>query len=127
VDRFKEYNDFYGHQAGDEVLVKVAKVLLESCTRAVDFVFRVGGEEFFILTSKLSEAESQAFAKEILNAISALTIPHVRNSASDVVSASLGLITLKVGESDTVDKIYKLTDERLYCAKQTGRNKICAD
>lgn len=126
VDYFKFYNDTYGHQEGDKVLCKISKVLNSFCKRAGDFAFRLGGEEFGILFSELSQKEAEIFANVIRKAIENLKIPHEKNIISNVVTISIGLLTILYNEEITEIEIYKKADDLLYKAKETGRNKVCA-
>ncbi|WP_121628200.1 GGDEF domain-containing response regulator [Poseidonibacter antarcticus] len=126
VDYFKFYNDTYGHQEGDKVLCKISKVLNSFCKRAGDFAFRLGGEEFGILFSELSQKEAEIFANVIRKAIENLKIPHEKNVISNVVTISIGLLTILYNEEITEIEIYKKADDLLYKAKETGRNKVCA-
>ena len=124
IDHFKQYNDTYGHQAGDEVLIKFAKSLKTSISRASDSVFRLGGEEFGLIFSDLNEKDSLEFANIVKNDIEKLEIEHSKNSASKFITASMGLVVQKGKNILNDDEIYKLADEALYEAKESGRNKV---
>uniref|UniRef100_Q31EB3 diguanylate cyclase n=1 Tax=Hydrogenovibrio crunogenus (strain DSM 25203 / XCL-2) TaxID=317025 RepID=Q31EB3_HYDCU len=123
IDFFKKINDTYGHQEGDQVLKQVATVFESSFHRATDFVFRMGGEEFLVISLFKSEAEFQTYLEQLCLKVKSLGI---ENAAS-----SEGVLTISVGaiycESDALtnsEKLYKVVDQRLYQAKQTGRNKV---
>jgi two-component system, cell cycle response regulator len=126
VDNFKLYNDNYGHQEGDNVLSKMGKVLSNYCKRAGDFAFRLGGEEFGILFSELTKKESKTYANVIRKAVEDLKIPHAKSQTSDVVTISVGLLSISPDEIISEDMIYKKADDLLYEAKKSGRNKVCA-
>ena len=126
VDNFKLYNDNYGHQEGDSVLFEIAKVLNNYCKRAGDFAFRLGGEEFGILFSELTEEESKTYANAIRKAVEDLKIPHEKNSIFSFVTISVGLLSISPKEKITEDEIYKKADNLLYKAKESGRNRVCA-
>ena len=126
VDYFKLYNDTYGHQEGDNVLFEIANVLNNYCKRAGDFAFRLGGEEFGILFSELTKEESKNYANAIRKAVENLKIPHDKNSISSYVTISVGLLSINHDEKITEDEIYKKADDLLYKAKESGRNKVCA-
>ena len=126
VDNFKLYNDNYGHQEGDNVLFEIAKVLNNYCKRAGDFAFRLGGEEFGILFSELTKEESKTYANAIRKAVEDLKIPHEKNSISSFVTISVGLLSISPEEKITEDEIYKKADDLLYKAKESGRNRVCA-
>jgi diguanylate cyclase (GGDEF)-like protein len=122
IDHFKQYNDNYGHQKGDEVLIKFAKCLKESLNRSSDFAFRLGGEEFAIVYQTDTKEKAIEFANIIKINIEDLEIIHEFNSASPYITASMGLICKNANDID--DKIYKQADDLLYEAKRSGRNQI---
>ncbi|KAG2737801.1 GGDEF-domain-containing protein [Suillus brevipes Sb2] len=124
VDYFKAYNDTYGHQMGDEVLIKIAKTLKKSIKRAGDFPFRLGGEEFGVLYQADSKTEAMYFANKLKANIENLNIPHDGSSKYRVITVSMGLICSEINQDDTVDSLYKKVDELLYQAKAAGRNKL---
>jgi len=125
VDYFKQYNDTYGHKAGDDVLIAIGKVLKKTMGRASDYVFRLGGEEFGIIFSDMNEEESYKIVDKVRQAIESLRIPHKENSVSPWVTISAGFV-VKKAKDDAVDKeeIYKIADQALYKAKEKGRNRI---
>lgn len=122
IDHFKLYNDNYGHQKGDDVLVKFATCLKESLHRSSDFAFRLGGEEFAIVYQMDTKEKAIEFANTIKNNIEDLKIKHEFNSVSPYITASMGLICKNANDID--DKIYKQADDLLYEAKRNGRNQI---
>jgi diguanylate cyclase (GGDEF)-like protein/PAS domain S-box-containing protein len=124
VDHFKLYNDTYGHQKGDNVLEKIGEVLNTSTKRAGDYAFRLGGEEFGILFSVNSSQEVLVFANTIKEAIKALKIEHIHNSAMNLVTASLGLVYINYLENIDINSLYKNADDALYNAKENGRNCV---
>ena len=124
VDFFKQYNDTYGHQKGDLALERVANLLRKKTSRASDFAFRLGGEEFGIITSKLEENEIIEYVKTIKNSIDNLKIVH-KNSPFNYISVSIGVCNLDKNDKKTCPEIYYLADKALYTAKNKGRNQIC--
>lgn len=124
IDHFKQYNDTYGHQMGDEVLIKVANQLKISLNRADDYCFRLGGEEFGIIFKAEDINKAISFADKIRKSIEELEIIHEKNSASKYVTTSMGLIIINSDENIEISEAYKLADELLYKAKETGRNKV---
>lgn len=124
IDHFKQYNDTYGHQMGDDVLIEVAKALKESLLRADDYCFRLGGEEFGIIFKAKINQNGIDFANVIKNNIENLQIPHENNSAAPYVTASAGLVVLHRNENVEYESLYKKADDLLYLAKQSGRNKV---
>ena len=123
VDYFKQYNDTYGHQKGDLALEKVANVLKNKSNGASDFVFRLGGEEFAIITT-LDKQKAIEFANMIKNAIENLQIIHESSSISNYLTISIGLVCQKADEILNSDFIYKEADDNLYEAKRLGRNRV---
>jgi diguanylate cyclase (GGDEF)-like protein/PAS domain S-box-containing protein len=123
IDHFKQYNDNYGHQKGDEVLISFAKCLKNSLHRFTDFAFRLGGEEFAVVYQVDEKSKALVFANIIKQNIENLKIEHKFNSASQYITASMGLICKNANEIDG-DEIYKEADELLYEAKNNGRNQI---
>lgn len=124
LDYFKQYNDTYGHQMGDEVLKSVAKSLTESLHRADDYCFRLGGEEFGVIFKAEDKELVLKFINKIRISIEKLKIPHDANSVSDYVTASFGVICKNAHEIEDADKAYKEADDLLYKAKKSGRNKV---
>lgn len=124
VDNFKNYNDNYGHQKGDEVLKKIANVTSKTLLRAADYCFRLGGEEFGILIYDTDKSGFQLLVEKIRKEIEALNIKHKHNGKHPVVTASFGGTIFKCHKDTSIKTIYKLTDELLYFAKENGRNRI---
>jgi len=125
IDHFKQYNDTYGHQAGDKALIAVAKSLKGNLNRPDDMVFRLGGEEFGVVCSDMDKDKAMAFANKLRIDIENLNIEHKKNSASAFVTVSMGLKVIKPDvDGYTMSSIYKMTDEALYRAKQNGRNQV---
>ena len=124
IDHFKQYNDTYGHQEGDNVLKKVAHSLTKTLHRAGDYTFRLGGEEFGMLYSVETSEDAFSIAEKVRENIEALHIEHTGNSASKYVTISMGLFIIDFNDTYQVQEIYKLTDNKLYEAKESGRNKV---
>jgi len=128
VDKFKEYNDTQGHQAGDNALIRIAQVLQENCRRGSDLVFRMSGEEMAVLSLVQTAQEALILAEHILTAIQMCAIPHPASCVMPVLTASLGLslfdgtVCNRPIEPD-LDHLYGLADAALYQAKTTGRNR----
>ncbi|QKJ27716.1 cache domain-containing protein [Aliarcobacter cibarius] len=123
IDYFKQYNDTYGHQKGDFVLQKVAEVLKNSTNRASDFAFRVGGEEFAIVTI-LKKDKVLNYAKAIKESIYNLKIEHSNSLVSNYITCSIGISCKMAKDIKNSDEIYKEADDNLYEAKNIGRNSI---
>jgi len=120
LDHFKEINDRYGHDAGDKVLVAIAKILLEG-RRDYDSVFRIGGDEFAILVDGATIAEACVVAERIRAAVSSREFEDLGNNDGKL-SLSIGGVT--VDPTLSGDEIIKLADEAMYRAKQAGRNRV---
>lgn len=124
IDHFKQFNDTYGHQEGDYALISIASALKSILKRPGDFVFRLGGEEFGLLFEAETAHEAEVFAVHIKNAIESLNIKHSLNSASEYVTISMGMIFILPETVQTVSDLYKIADEMLYEAKESGRNRV---
>ncbi|GAB3626430.1 sensor domain-containing diguanylate cyclase [Pandoraea terrae] len=132
LDRFKAYNDTYGHQAGDDVLAAAAQCIGENIRRPGDSAARYGGEEFVVVLPNTPPAGASLIAEKIRVAISELGIEHT-GSEHGRVTASIGMASWTPNQGDDVTAVIKAADEALYNAKATGRNKVsrarmeCAD
>jgi len=123
IDYFKQYNDTYGHQEGDLVLEKVASVLKKKASRASDFAFRLGGEEFGIITT-LDKQKVIEFANSIKDEIENLQIEHKASKISKYLTISIGIVSKEKDAITNSDLLYKEADDCLYEAKRLGRNSI---
>ena len=121
IDDFKKYNDTFGHPKGDEVLIKVAQSLKFSASRATDFVFRMGGEEFSILFSGLDTEKSLEFSNELVKKIENLQIEHIEDR---VVTISAGLVSMNANDILDEEELYRFSDDALYEAKARGKNQV---
>lgn len=123
IDYFKEYNDMYGHQDGDECLKNIATALRETVKRPGDLVARYGGEEFVVVLPQTDESGAWIIANQTKLKIEDLKIPHEKSSISKYVTISLGLATI-TEDIDSVSKLIKEADIALYEAKKLGRNCV---
>lgn len=123
VDYFKQYNDTYGHQKGDFALERVANILRKRTNRGGDFAFRLGGEEFGIITT-LNKEKVIEFAHIIKDEIENLEIEHSSSEVSKFLTISIGIVSKEGVEITNSDKLYKEADDCLYEAKKLGRNSI---
>lgn len=124
VDYFKNYNDTYGHPKGDETLVAIANVLKLKSSRASDYAFRLGGEEFGLVFTSNSVEESLQFLESIIEEIESLKIPHENSLCSEYVTISAGLIIVNSEKLLDSKDMYRLADKALYEAKENGRNQV---
>lgn len=123
IDRFKVYNDVFGHPAGDKVISAVAQTAASHLQRQTDFLARYGGEEFIAFL--LGDSSEQAFGhlKKIRQAVENLHIPH-DPSVSEWVTVSIGGVTVIPGTESSYDLYLKIADTMLYDAKKNGRNRV---
>ncbi len=124
VDRFKEYNDTYGHPHGDLVLKAVADCMRAALHRSGDLSFRIGGDEFACLFTSSGPDESLALAEQIRADMAARLIPHHSNPPTGHVTLSLGLAFIAPDSTLGQEEIYELADQALYRAKRSGRNTV---
>ncbi len=126
VDNFKAYNDFYGHQQGDDCLRQLAGIMTEHSARAGDFAARYGGEEFVLLYPGLGSEEAGVIAQRILESVRTRAMPHARSSVAEYVTLSLGVAALepKAGVHEDRESLLRRADEAVYRAKRNGRNRF---
>lgn len=122
VDWFKKYNDHYGHQAGDECLRRVARVLMNNIRRGGDLVARYGGEEFAIIAPATNPDAALRMARTLCEAIQELALPHA-TSEFGRVSISIGVASFLPAQGETPESLVSQADEALYLAKLQGRNR----
>jgi diguanylate cyclase (GGDEF)-like protein len=121
-DQFKKYNDTYGHQAGDEVLISVVQVLKQVFNRASDHVFRLGGEEFGVLFPVQQPEHVALLAEKTQQTLAERNIEHSGNLPHNQVTLSMGIMAIDPTLDYVTEEIYKYADEALYRAKDKGRN-----
>lgn len=124
IDHFKNYNDHYGHLAGDDCLKAVARVLQSALGRTADFVARYGGEEFIILLPDTGEAGCRHLAEAIRAGIEKLNIPHEASPLTPHLTVSIGAVTCIAANQNQQEDLLDAADRQLYQAKQEGRNKV---
>jgi diguanylate cyclase (GGDEF)-like protein len=122
IDYFKNFNDYYGHQAGDVCLKKVAQALQDCLKRPADLVTRYGGEEFAIILPNTSNEGAVYVAQLIQTTIQQLAIPHHHSRISSFVTLSLGVSSQVPDSSRDAHALIATTDKALYVAKAAGRN-----
>lgn len=125
VDFFKNFNDHYGHQAGDECLIAIAKILTQAARRPTDLAARYGGEEFSLILPNTDLRGSLRVAERIQRLLYALEILHVASSVSDRVTLSIGIVSLLPQVGQGVNEFITLADQQLYLAKRGGRDRYC--
>lgn len=128
IDNFKKYNDMYGHQKGDAALITVASVLQGITKRGNDFAFRIGGEEFAIITTGMQKDKILSYANSINEKLYLSAVEHKDNGAFNYVTASVGVVFYENSKNiDSLDSIIKDADDLLYKAKENGRNQVVLD
>lgn len=124
VDKFKNYNDTYGHLQGDEALKTVAKVFSTSLKRSVDFVARWGGEEFAVLLPNTAGDHAFTIADKIREQVSITEIP-LADGGTTYITISTGISSLTPSLDSSVEDFINCADDALYTAKEEGRNRVC--
>ena len=123
IDRFKEYNDLYGHSQGDKCLRSVAWAMDSSVVRSGDTLARIGGEEFAVLLPGTGEAAARQVAERIREAVFSLNLEHEGADAKRV-TVSIGVAQMRFGKTPNFDALFDAADQALYRAKQGGRNRV---
>lgn len=126
IDCFKEYNDHYGHPAGDAALRTVARLLTAALARPRDFVARIGGEEFALLLPETDVGAALVIAERCRRAVEQTAIPHRQSRVGAHLTVSVGVGTRTPTPTDTAPAFIETIDQRLYQAKQGGRNRVQA-
>ncbi|MCL2153545.1 MAG: diguanylate cyclase [Oscillospiraceae bacterium] len=124
IDRFKDFNDTYGHQKGDEVLRIIATTLKDSLRRSSDFAARWGGDEFVILLPGTDMKGALINAERIRENIEQTRIP-VQSPCCVDVTVSIGVATLVPSQDVNQNELISQADKALYGAKEKGRNNVC--
>jgi len=126
VDKFKEYNDLYGHIRGDECLIEVARVLNICTQRTSDLIARYGGEEFVALLPDSDLEGGLTVAEECLQAIADAAIEHLGSNVAPYITVSIGVAAMLPIHDKSSTMLIEQADIALYQAKQNGRNQICS-
>lgn len=125
IDFFKQYNDTYGHQAGDECLRQIANALRFCAKRSTDLVARYGGEEFAVILPNTTAFGASHVAQRIQIVVNALEIAHANSAVSQHVTLSLGLACMTPAPHTSPPLLIAAADTALYQAKAAGRNTYC--
>lgn len=126
IDHFKEYNDHYGHPAGDLCLVEVAQAMHHALSRPGDVAARIGGEEFAILLPQTDLDGATAVAEQLRERILALNLPHDASPVASQVTLSFGVSSCDLASVSSPAELIRTSDIALYEAKRCGRNQIVA-
>jgi diguanylate cyclase (GGDEF)-like protein len=124
IDCFKNYNDHYGHQAGDECLRAVATSLTQCARRPLDFVARYGGEEFAVILYEANREYVAEVLTRIQRSIAELNIAHEASVVASRLTLSIGAAFVRPSAVRSVGGLIQLADEALYTAKEQGRNRV---
>ncbi|HPQ45683.1 MAG TPA: diguanylate cyclase [Syntrophales bacterium] len=122
LDFFKQYNDTYGHVAGDNCLQVVSDILRTHCRRSLDLVARYGGEEFGVILPNANREEALRIAEQLRQDVQNAKIEHHASLISGCISISLGVTTVDPETPYDVPKVIETADSALYEAKRSGRN-----
>jgi diguanylate cyclase (GGDEF)-like protein len=123
IDYFKDYNDFYGHQAGDKCLKDIATLMKDTFRRAGDIVARYGGEEFIIIMADSNEKNAMQAVALFQTELAKLKIPHDKSVANDYVTVSAGVVSQSPSRDESIEDFIRKADKALYLAKAGGRNQ----
>ena len=126
IDYFKEFNDRYGHLAGDDCLKQVAVTLGGTMRRASDLVARYGGDEFTCVLPGMGEQRAVKVAQRIVDEVARLSIPHESSSVAEHVTVSIGVATEVPEKGREFSDLMRRADRCLYAAKEQGRNRVVA-
>jgi diguanylate cyclase (GGDEF)-like protein len=124
IDFFKSLNDAYGHQRGDVCLTSVANALCNTLKRSGDMVARYGGDEFIIILPGTTEEGAAEIGEVIRATIEALELPHKDSSVANVLTISIGVVTVYPTQGFYPQELVAAADEALYLAKEQGRNQL---
>ncbi|MCW8958633.1 MAG: diguanylate cyclase [Gammaproteobacteria bacterium] len=129
IDQFKDYNDHYGHQAGDDSLRKVAQAMAARLKRPTDLLARYGGEEIAVVLPDTAADGAREIAERLRAAVEQVAIPHAASAVAPHVTISLGVHTLQPSEvvqEEGLAAFIGTADGALYAAKRAGRNRVVA-
>ncbi|MFO7636454.1 MAG: GGDEF domain-containing protein [Clostridia bacterium] len=124
IDCFKQYNDTYGHVAGDQSLHRVAQALMQSTRDLNDFIARYGGEEFVVVLPRVRYKEAMQTAERLRRSVEELQLEHKSSSASGFLTISVGVVACVPRSPSGLKKAIALADKALYQSKKLGRNRI---
>jgi len=123
IDKFKEFNDTYGHPEGDAALLSVALLLKKTFRRPTDLIFRIGGEEFAVITEGDDSKKLNLYTQALHSNIAREAIPHTSSCVTTYLTVSIGMANLDATANNTFADLYNRADKALYHAKQSGRNQ----
>lgn len=124
IDHFKNFNDAYGHQAGDTCLKLAGEAMARAGKRPQDMLARYGGEEFALMLPHEDLAGAETVARRVLDEIATLAIPHERSSVGTVLTVSMGVVSVVPDDQVEPTILVRRADALLYEAKANGRNRF---
>lgn len=124
IDFFKRYNDYYGHQKGDECIKQIAHLIETMARRKTDIAARYGGEEFVLLLTNISAVDAQDIAYHLMQKVAEAKIPHKSSLIGHYITISIGLHVQIPTKDSGIDYFILQTDKALYQAKNTGRSRV---
>ena len=125
ADKFKAYNDTYGHQRGDNCLKQIAEACMDVVSRPGDLVARFGGEEFVVILPNTESEGAMQVGNEICEALRCRRLPHSGNQPG-IVTISAGCATMVPKFGRHAPELIEMADKALYRAKYYGRNQVCS-
>lgn len=125
VDKFKDYNDTWGHPQGDKLLKSISRVLASSARRPGDLASRIGGEEFCVLLPDANIDAAVRVAEDIRAQIERLRIPTADGVTITTITVSIGVCSCFPDKDMSIADFISETDKKLYRAKTLGRNQVC--
>ena len=124
IDHFKAYNDYYGHQAGDQALRRVAQAVQKMIRRPLDILARYGGEEFAAILYEVDAAQAREIAERVRDAVNDLSLEHRTSRTAARITISIGVAVVEPTLNRSPDGAVQLADQALYEAKVQGRNRV---
>ena len=122
IDRFKLFNDTYGHLSGDQALIRIAEVIKAVIKRSSDLAARFGGEEFVVMLMNTTAEGAAVVAEEIRKRVEELGIEN--EETENVITVSLGIASVVPDNELAPNELIDAADRALYKAKEDGRNKV---
>lgn len=126
IDHFKEFNDHYGHLAGDECLQNIAKIITSHVERSSDSAARYGGEEFACVLPETDTSGGLETGEKVRQAVESAKIIHEYNGSMGYLTISVGVSTIVPSTEQPATQLVNLADNALYDAKKSGRNQVVA-
>ena len=124
IDKFKIYNDTYGHQKGDECIVAMTRIIQDTLLRSTDVVARYGGEEFIIMLVDTDAEGAKSLANNIIKKLEEEKIEHNGSNHDGLVTMSFGVAEATTEIKGGSNQLIKNADDALYVSKENGRNRV---